>query len=90
MSIDEPLNGVFDVGEFWSFAAEINIETAIGTFTSLTGFKDHEYAYTEDFDATILRIFDYEQDQEGTYFEQEFRLTSHTDGPLDWYAGVSF
>ena len=90
VSLDEPPNGVFDVGEIWSFAAEINIETAIGTFTSLTGFKDHEYAYTEDYDATILRIFDYEQDQEGTYFEQEFRLTSHTEGPLDWYAGVSF
>ena len=90
VSIDEPLEGVIDVGEFLSFAAEITIDLAFGTFTSLTGFKDHEYAYTEDYDATILRIYDYVQDQEGTYFEQEFRLTSHTDGPLDWYAGVSF
>ncbi len=90
VSLDEPPNGIFDVGEFLSFAAEITIDLDFGTFTSLTGFKDHEYGYTEDYDATILRIFDYEQDQEGTYFEQEFRLTSHTDGPLDWYTGVSF
>jgi len=90
VSLDEPLNGVFDVGEIWSFSAEFNIELPIGTFTSLTGFKDHEYGYTEDYDATILRIFDYEQDQDGTYFEQELRLTSHAEGPLDWYAGVSF
>ena len=90
VSLDEPPNGVFDKGEFLSFAVEINVDLPIGTFTSLTGFKDHEYGYTEDYDATILRVYDYEQDQDGTYFEQELRLTSHTEGPLDWYAGVSF
>jgi iron complex outermembrane receptor protein len=89
VSIDEPPNGIFDVGEIMSLSMEINVETSIGKFTSLTGFKDHDYAYTEDFDATILRIFDYEQAQEGTYFEQEFRLVSDSDGPLNWYAGVS-
>ena len=90
VSLDEPPNGVFDKGEFLGFAVEINVDLPIGTFTSLTGFKDHEYGYTEDYDATMLRVYDYEQDQDGTYFEQELRLTSHTEGPLDWYAGVSF
>ena len=90
VSIDEPPNGIFDIGEIMSFSMEVNVDTSFGSFTSLTGFKDHEYAYTEDFDATILRIFDYEQAQEGTYFEQEFRLTSDTEGPLSWYAGASF
>ena len=89
VSIDEPPNGIFDVGEIMSLSLEVNVETSIGKFTSLTGFKDHDYAYTEDFDATILRIFDYEQAQEGTYIEQEFRLVSDSEGPLNWYAGVS-
>jgi iron complex outermembrane receptor protein len=90
VSIDEPPNGIFDIGEILSLSMEINVDTSVGTFTSLTGYKDHDYAYTEDFDATILRIFDYEQDQSGTYFEQEFRLVSDSEGPLNWYAGVSF
>lgn len=90
VSIDEPPNGIFDIGEILSLGMEINVDSSIGAFTSLTGYKDHDYAYTEDFDATILRIFDYEQAQSGTYFEQEFRLTSDTEGPLSWYAGASF
>lgn len=89
VSIDEPPNGIFDIGEIMSLSMEINVDTSLGRFTSLTGFKDHEYAYTEDYDATILRIFDYEQEQKGTYFEQEFRLVSDSEGPLNWYAGVS-
>jgi len=90
VNITEPPAGVFDDTDMLSFGLEINVDTALGTFTSLTGFKDHEYSYTENFGAVTLLIFDYEQYQEGDYFEQEFRLTSDTDGPLSWYAGVSY
>ena len=60
------------------------------TLSSNTGFKDHDYFYTEDYDGTPLAINGYQQDQEGDYFQQEFRLTSDSEGPLSWYAGVSF
>ena len=90
VSLNEPPNGIFDKGEILHFQAILNVETSMGTFTSQTGYKDHTYHYTEDYDATILTIADYEQDQEGTYFEQEFRFTSSTEGPLDWYAGASY
>ena len=90
INVVEPLDGIFDRGEIASIGAEINVETGLGTFTSLTGYKDHDYSYAEAFSAVALRIFDYEQYQAGTYFEQEFRLTSSTEGPLDWYAGVSY
>ncbi|MDH3589651.1 MAG: TonB-dependent receptor plug domain-containing protein, partial [Gammaproteobacteria bacterium] len=60
------------------------------TLTSNTGFKDHDYFYNEDYDGTPIAISNYGQDQEGDYFQQEFRLTSDTDGPFSWYAGVSF
>jgi iron complex outermembrane receptor protein len=74
------------------FAVGLDIEYDMGwaTLTSLTGFKDHEYDYLEDYDASPIILFNYGQDQEGDYFEQEFRLTSQSDGPLSWYAGVSY
>ena len=74
------------------FAVGLDIEYDMGwaTLTSLTGFKDHEYDYLEDYDASPIILFNYGQDQEGDYFEQEFRLTSQSEGPLSWYAGVSY
>ena len=79
-----------DGGKIFSVGLQIDVDTAWGTFTSLTGFKDHTYDYIEDYDATPINIFTYGQDQEGDYVEQEFRLTSDSDGPLSWYAGVSY
>ena len=60
------------------------------TLTSNTGYKDHDYFYTEDYDGTPLTINNYQQDQEGEYLQQELRLTSDTDDAFSWYAGVSF
>ncbi len=82
--------GNFDIGKVLSLSAEINIDLDFATLTSVTGYKDHEYDYAEDYDGTALHHDDYIQDQEGDYFEQELRLTSNGDGPLSWYAGVSY
>jgi iron complex outermembrane receptor protein len=79
-----------DDAEIFSSQLLIDYETDWGTFSSLTAFKDYEYQYVEDFDALPLILFNYGQDQEGDYIEQEFRLTSGSDGPLSWYAGASF
>jgi len=54
-----------------------------------TGYKDHDYLYSEDYDATPRTLGLYRQDQSGDYLQTELRLTSTTDGPLSWYAGVS-
>jgi len=83
-------NGSFDLAEIASVGLEIEYDLEGVTFTSITGFKDHEYAYMEDFDASPIVLFNYGQEQEGDYLEQEFRLTSDTDGPLSWYAGASY
>lgn len=79
-----------DGGEILFTALDISVETGWGTFSSLTGFKDYDYRYVEDYDAMPVVLFNYGQDQVGDYFEQEFRLTSDSDGPLSWYAGASF
>lgn len=82
--------GSIDNGKIINFGLQFDYEFDFATFTSLTGYKDHKYDYIEDFDATNLVIFNYGQDQEGTYFQQEFRLVSNNDGPFSWYAGASF
>jgi iron complex outermembrane recepter protein len=82
--------GERDDGKVLSLGLEIEHDLGFAKFSSITGFKDHEFSYAEDFDGTPLRINDYAQDQKGTYFEQEFRLVSQDAGPLSWYAGVSY
>ena len=88
--IDGPRNGLFDGGEVFQVGFELNYDLGWATLTSLTGYKEHDYGYTEDFDATTITIFNYEQVQEGEYFEQELRLTSDNEGMFNWYAGVSY
>ena len=79
-----------DNGEVLSLSAEINVDLDFAVLTSLTGYKDHNYQYAEDFDAMPYGGNDYAQDQQGDYFEQELRLVSQGDGPLSWYAGASY
>ena len=86
---DNSLDSI-DQTEIFAVGLQIDYDMGWGTFTSVTGFKDHEYDYVEDFDGSPLVLFNYGQDQEGDYFEQEFRVTSSNDGPLSWYAGVSY
>jgi iron complex outermembrane receptor protein len=81
--------GERDDADILSLGLDIEHDLGWATFQSITGFKDHEYDYAEDFDGTPLGINDYAQVQEGDYFEQEFRLVSQNDSPLSWYAGVS-
>jgi iron complex outermembrane receptor protein len=82
--------GESDDSTIFSAGLELNVDLGGATLTSLTGFKDHEYFYAEDFDGTPLRINDYRQDQDGQYFEQEVRVVSDSEGPFSWYAGASY
>lgn len=89
--IDSDLGlGEKDDAEIFSAGLELNFDLGGVTLTSLTGYKDHNYEYAEDFDGTPLNINDYAQDQTGEYFEQELRLTSDDEGPFSWYVGASY
>jgi iron complex outermembrane recepter protein len=81
--------GEGDDADILTLGLEIEHDLGWATFHSITGYKDHEYDYAEDFDGTPLGINDYAQTQDGEYVEQEFRLVSQSDSPLSWYAGVS-
>ena len=79
-----------DNADILTIGARIDYEMDAFTVSSITGYKDHDFFYTEDYDGTPLNINNYQQDQTGDYFQQEFRLVSNGDGPLSWYAGASF
>jgi len=89
--IDSDLGfGEADDAKIFSTGLQVDYDLGFATFTSLTGYKKHDYYYAEDFDGTPLRINDYRQDQSGDYFEQEIRFVSTEDGPFSWYAGANF
>ena len=82
--------GIEDNSEVIRIGFHMDWDLGDVTLSSITGYTDHEYLYIEDFDGTPLQINDYLQDQEGNYFQQELRINSNTEGPLSWYAGVSY
>ncbi len=82
--------GENDDSEILTVGLKIEYEFDKFVLTSNTGYKDHDYYYSEDYDGTPRDINTYQQDQTGEYFQQEIRLTSNTDGKLSWYAGASF
>lgn len=83
-------HGDADNAEILTLGIRIDYDFDFATLTSNTGYKDHDYFYTEDYDGTPLDINTYGQDQTGDYFQQELRLTSNGDGPLAWYVGASY
>ncbi len=82
--------GSRDQTEVYSVGLLIDYDLGWATLSSVTGYKDHDYEYGEDFDGLPITLFEYDQDQTGDYFEQELRLTSQSEDALNWYAGVSY
>ncbi len=79
-----------DDSEILSLGLHVEYDFDVLTLVSNTGYKDHDYFYTEDYDGTPVNINNYRQDQSGDYFQQELRIVSDVDDALSWYAGVSF
>ncbi|MDA0339917.1 MAG: TonB-dependent receptor plug domain-containing protein, partial [Proteobacteria bacterium] len=73
-----------------TFGLHLDYDLGFATLTSNTGYKDHDYYYSEDYDGTPLRLSNYSQDQSGDYFQQELRLASNNEGMFSWYAGLSY
>ena len=84
------VNGSSDDAESVNFGLHVDYDFDTMTLDASFGYKDHDYLYNEDYDGTPINAETYRQDQEGDYTQMELRLTSNTDGPLSWYAGVSW
>ncbi len=82
--------GEGDKSKILTTGMHIEYDLGFASLTSNTGYKDHDYYYSEDYDGTPLQIDSYQQDQTGNYFQQELRLNSQGDGPLSWYVGASY
>lgn len=83
-------SGDNDDADILTFGVRVDYDFDGMILTSNTGYKDHDYYYNEDYDGTPLTISNYGQDQTGSYFQQELRLASDSDGPLSWYVGASY
>ena len=83
-------DGDADDAEITTLGLRIDYDFDFATLTSNTGYKDHDYYYSEDYDGTPRTIGTYQQDQNGDYFQQELRLTSNSEGAFSWYAGASY
>ena len=89
--IDSDLEGGdADIGDLLTIGVFVEYDLGFATLNSNTGYKDHDYYYSEDYDGTSLNINNFQFEQSGQYFQQELRLTSTGDGPLNWYTGVSY
>ena len=67
-----------DESDLLSLTLMIEYDLGFATFSSITGFKDHEFYYFEDVDGVPDQYINYVQDQSGDYLSQEPRLVSET------------
>ena len=74
--IDSDLgSGEGDDGDLLTIGVFVDYDLGFATLTSNTGYKDHDYYYSEDYDGTPLNINNFQFRQSGQYFQQELRLT---------------
>ena len=57
--------------------------------SSVTGYRWHEWDYSEDDDGTSNAFYHWLQNQKVENYSQDFRIASNTDGKLTWLVGVS-
>ena len=80
-----------DETEFRGGSATINYDFASGyTFTSLTGYREGEYALVTDDDLLPLDIQETNFDEDSEQLSQEFRIVAPRNDRYDWVAGVYY
>ena len=60
------------------------------TLTSITGYRKTDTEVLSDFDATPLKFMTVHRDETHDQFSQEFRLSSNTEGKLNYVVGAYF
>lgn len=69
---------------------ELNYDLPNVTATSITSYTDTETNRQADLDVTEEFILDLFRPQQFNVFTQEMRLTSTSDGPFEWLAGLYY
>ncbi len=83
-------DGRFWTHESWLLSNRLELEFGAYTLTSITAFSDYDTKYQDDYDyASSPSIYAYEEES-NDQFNQEFRLASQFDGPVNFLAGVFY
>ena len=85
----EVLDTDTDESDLLSLTLLVEYDLGFATFSSITGFKDHDFYYFEDVDGVPDQYINYIQDQSGDYLSQELRLVSDDSGDFSWFLGAS-
>ncbi|MEM8496536.1 MAG: TonB-dependent receptor [Pseudomonadota bacterium] len=72
-----------------SFILLIDYDFDFARLSSLTGYRESDAFYREDFDGSPLELIDYMDDGDSEYLSQELRLVSTGGGSWDWFVGAS-
>ncbi|MEM6651717.1 MAG: TonB-dependent receptor [Pseudomonadota bacterium] len=86
--LTEPIN---TLDNRW-ISASVYLDYAFDGFAlrSITSIQDFDGAQIYDFDASPARLLSEDTRSEFQVFQQEFRLISDTQGPLEWQAGINY
>ncbi len=84
---DSPVTGKQDQ---FGITGILNWDMGAVTLTSITNYRDVEFAVQFDGDAVDLLIQNFEDTTNSEQFTQEFRLASNDAGPLKWILGAYY
>ena len=73
-----------------TYVLTANLDTSIGTLTSISGYNKFKYGELCDCDFTGATILTVDLDEKYEQFSQEIRLASDTKGKLDYIVGGFF
>ena len=72
----------------WGAALNMSVDIGDVTLTSVTGYDEFNRNEFADWDGTAVRTGDSIDHNEIEFWSQELRLSSNSDGPLNWVIGA--
>lgn len=81
---------IFADVDTWGAALTANWHTALGTVTSITGYREFDDRVLSDYDASPVNFFYALRDQTHEQFSQELRIASDGRGKLDYVLGAFY
>jgi iron complex outermembrane receptor protein len=81
---------IFANVDTWGAALQANWHTALGTVTSITGYREFDDRVQSDYDASPVNFFYALRDQTHEQFSQELRIASDGTKKLDYVLGAYY